>query len=708
MILGFLFLAAGLTFPEATRGGDVCTAKSADFRPIKQCRPSPSAAFDAVANDYFVWRSDKNTFVWLGKSERGGRVAFDPETTAFVSLQVRHADARSLGKSDTTVMLRNASGMLWSVPFDSKKVEQLRTLALPPGRYDVWIVTPGYLTASRFGIVAKAGSVMNVPAIDLDRLPRVSGAIRDAQTGAPVATAEIESDAGVIRSDAQGRFSLSLVKSSEEQHIVVRAPGYATRDVMLQLTRIGSGEIPPILLSHGGSLHLTVSRPDCTADCETTARLFLRRDSIKPFGDLKEVGRKSNAGQKMEYRFDALSKGKYVVLLEGKGPLQRKISTFAIDDGEVTEGDVALQDFVLKGIVTLRNAALANGKLTFSSNVLLWSGELRTNDSGEYFAKLWEAGSWIVKVEVPGEKLLFHQFRQLDNKAEQFWDVSIPTRAIVGRVVDAKSGEPIAGADIRDDISSDRPRMESGRTDDEGKFRFAMLEPSRHTIHVSAVGFLERESHAQIAEGDTELELRIELNRGIQVFYKIVDPQGAPIPNAELYDWVGNSGLENRDSYVSDAWGLVSVPLEPGDEKPVYVMTRSGSFRVVLAEANTKTTAEKPIVITMPAPSASLTVLAKTKSRPAAEERFLVRVDGRFLPPRMWDLITGSFGAEPTRTDQNGRLELPALPPGTYEFWPYRSLEELHALFRTIYAKKPARAVLAPGPNVVEINVGGE
>ena len=708
MLLALLFLAASAgPFPETARGGDVCTARSADFRSVTQCKASPSAAFDAGANDYFVWRSDKSTFVWLGKSARDGRVTFDPDATAFVSLQVRHADARSLGKSETRVTLQNASGTTWTVPFDSKKIEQLRTVALPPGRYDVWIATPGYFTASRSGIVAKSGSVTNVPAIDISRLPRINGVVRDARTGTPIAAAEVESEAAVTRTDADGHFSLSPSRHAEELHLTVRAPGYASQDVMLRTRRIGT-EIPPILLSHGGSLRLTVTRPECTADCETTARLFARRDSMMPGGVWKEVGRKTGTGQRLEYRFDALSKGKYAVLLEGKGPLQRKVSTFSIDDGEVTDGEVALRDRTLKGIVTLRNSALAKRKLTLSSNQILWSGDLRTDDDGEYSAKLWEAGSWSMRIDVPGETRPFLDSRELDDKAENYWDVSIPARAIVGHVFDAKSGEPVVGADIYDLMMTDRPGTMYGKTDDEGKFRLSMLGAGRHNLRVSAPGFLDRESRVELAEGDTDRDLRIELDPGIRVFYRIVDPQGAPVANAELYDWVGTSGLENRDPYLSDAWGLVSVPVQPGEQKPVYVMTRSGSLSVILAEATAKTTAEKPIVITLPAPLASLTVLAKTKSRPAAEVRFLVRVDGRFLPPRIWDLFTASFGGEPTMTDPNGRLDIPSLPPGAYEFWPFRSLQELHALLRAVYTRKPARAVLAPGQNVVEINVGGE
>src|SRR4029079_14956273 len=123
---------------------------------------------------------------------------------------------------------------------------------------------------------------------------------------------------------------------------------------------------------------------------------------------------------------------------------------------------------------TIGKSALANGKLNFSSNHLLWSSDLRTDDGGEYSAKVWDGGSWTMRVDVPGEKRPFYSFRALDNKAEHYWDVSIPTRAITGHVVDAKSGEPVVGADVYDLYTGERSGTMSVTADEEGKFRLAM------------------------------------------------------------------------------------------------------------------------------------------------------------------------------------------------------------------------------------------
>jgi len=130
------------------------------------------------------------------------------------------------------------------------------------------------------------------------------------------------------------------------------------------------------------------------------------------------------------------------------------------------------------------------------------------------------------------------------------------------------------------------------------------------------------------------------------------------------------------------------------------------AFSVVLADSATKTSAETPIKITLPSPVAGLTLLAATKSGPEAGVRFLVRFDGQFLPPRIWDLVTGSF-SRVALTGQDGQLTIPSLPAGTYEFWPYQTVDELRDLFRSVYTRAPARVVLSPGPNTIKIDVNG-
>jgi hypothetical protein len=144
--------------------------------------------------------------------------------------------------------------------------------------------------------------------------------------------------------------------------------------------------------------------------------------------------------------------------------------------------------------------------------------------------------------------------------------------------------------------------------------------------------------------------------------------------------------------------------LRQGGQKVIYAIAPSGSFNVTLITSSTNSSADAPIKITLPPPVAALALLATHKSAPAAGVRLLVRFDGRFLPPRIWDMVTGTLSRVAT-TGDDGRLTVPSLPTGTYEFWPYQTIEDLRDLFTSVYTREPTRAVLGPGPNTVKIAV---
>jgi hypothetical protein len=265
--------------------------------------------------------------------------------------------------------------------------------------------------------------------------------------------------------------------------------------------------------------------------------------------------------------------------------------------------------------------------------------------------------------------------------------------------------EAIADAEITDDVDSNISRMLLGVSDADGRFRLPMVDAGTHTIRVHSQGFLDSEPvQLQLSEADTQREVKIALDRGIRIFFQIVDSAGEPMPNVAIYDWVGAMGLENRSPYWSDAWGRVTVPLRQGEQKVIYAIAQSGSFNVTLITSSTNSSADAPIKITLPPPVAALALFATYKSAPAAGVRLLVRVDGRFLPPRIWDMVTGTLSPVAT-TGNDGRLTVPALPAGTYEFWPYQTIADLRDLFTSVYTRQPARAVLSPGPNTVKVAV---
>jgi hypothetical protein len=713
MLVSLLFLLANLntstpppaSLIETKHSGNVCSAGAPDFRESQRCRPTDQAEFAADPQSYFLWRSDKGAVVWLGRAEQESRLAFDASEAALISLRVRQA-APDLTKQQTTLTLKSLSGAVWIVPFTSEKLQQLRLLALPAGQFELIIRTPGYPTTVKRGLDARRGKVLELSPINIEHLPTITGVVHDYHTGEPIPGAEIRSGDTTTFSDSAGRFSLNTSSATQEISLVASATNYASQEIIVHS---GRKAVAPqqFLLTRGGSLRFIVQH-ECVDDCAATTRLFMRREMATFSDPWRLVAQKSGAGKNIDYRFDALVEGRYAVIVEGQSPLERSVSYLTLGRDEKKEQAIRLNDIRLKGVVTLGDLPLAKANLTLSTDEELWSGNVHTDANGEYSVRLWQGGTWGLTIDVPTERRQpFFSIRNLNDDADQSWDIAIPTRAITGRVFDRRTMEAIVGAEVVDHVVPHAPGKILSTTDQDGRFRLPMLPAGTHTISVQSEGFVSSEPiNVQLTEADAQREVPIALDRARRVFFRVANAAGEPAPNITVYDWVGALGLENRAPYWSDAWGLVSVPILQGEQKPIYVMDQSGSFSVALADSATKTSAETPIKITLPPPVAALTLLATTKSGPAAGMRFLVRFDGRFLPPRIWDLVTGSL-SRVALTGQDGRLTIPSLPVGTYEFWSYQTVDELRDLFTSVYTRPPTRVVLSPGPNTIKIDVDG-
>jgi hypothetical protein len=70
--------------------------------------------------------------------------------------------------------------------------------------------------------------------------------------------------------------------------------------------------------------------------------------------------------------------------------------------------------------------------------------------------------------------------------------------------------------------------------------------------------------------------------------------------------------------------------------------------------------------------SSSLRLMLKSEhGNPFAGLWLLVSIDGTVIPPAIaQQLVTRGFSL---RTDAEGSIALAHIPPGTYEFWPYRT-----------------------------------
>jgi hypothetical protein len=686
---------------EAEKPGNVCFSAEGDFRGNVTCRQTEKASFKGdLLQPFYVWRSESNAFLWIGRQQPPqSAVQFDQGSAARLTLRIVISN-RDDGIA-AVVKLVDRSRATWVLPFSIATLNQLRTISVPLGRYDLTIDVPGYWPEVLRGIGVRRGITTVVPTIRLIPLPRMSGVVRDGKSGEPIGGASIEmanGDSSTV-TDASGQFSLSFTSSS---YLTIRAHGYANRDVAVPAAR-GDLSLPAIYLSSGGRLRATVQR-ECTANCESTAIVYRRRDEEIPARRWKEVARRTSSGANAHYVFEGLDDGSYAFLLEGRGPLQKHVTYFAIHGDETSEQSTAVYDRTLKGTITLGSSPLSKAAIILSNDQLLWSARVETDEKGDYATAIWDDGVWTMRIEAPHETEPYFAVRNLSDVAEQFWDVAIPLRFIDGVVLDADSNDPVPGAHVVDEVASSGARFTA--TDADGKFRFAMVGVGGHALHVESPGYLDSSPiRIELNQSDAH-DLKFRISHGTLIHFRVIDENGNPLPSIELYDWVGDMGIENRSPYLTDAWGMTAIPVGKGKQKPVYVINRrSGSFAFAVADPSLSTSINKPMDVKLAPAIASLALRTTTHDLPIVGVQFLVRVNGTFLPPRMWDIATGVNGLTPTMTGLDGRLAIPHLPPGTYEFWPYRDLSELRRLFSSIYVVPPKRATLAPGVNVVDIEI---
>jgi hypothetical protein len=554
-------------------------------------------------------------------------------------------------------------------------------LALPAGTYRLAIAAPGYWTAVRERVVVRESASTELPPIVLEPLPRIAGIVLDGKTREPIVGATVAGeDGGAMHTGPDGRFLLPLPTGAGAS-VEVRAHGYAPRAVAVAHVREDT-TLPPILLAHGSGIRLTLERDDAG---DTSAVLLRRRDAAPPDRRWHEVATRRGIGRTFTWFFDGLDAGAYTLAVRGEGPLQRSSVVVNVVDEAVADVHLVVHDAMLRGTVTWGTSPVANAALTFSLPSLPDSGVLTADNHGEFRAVAWQGGFWSVRVHVAGEPEPFLALRRLGD-GDASWDIAIPRRELTGRVVDAVSGAGVAGARVTDNLAA---VITSG----DGSFRFGMAAAGVHLLGVEAAGYLDRAPlRVDLREDDTHCDVSLSLQRGVPAPLHVTDAAGQPIAGAEIYDWVGDLGVERRDPYVTDAFGDVAVPVEAGGRKALYAVTRSGAFAFALADA---AHADKPIDLVVDAPTASLTIEAPPNVQ------VLVRVNGRVLPPSIWDRIGWMEGVS-TSAAAVGRITLPRLPPGFYEIWTYGGAGDLRALLAAIQSGAvPARVTLQPGPNSV-------
>jgi len=364
--------------------------------------------------------------------------------------------------------------------------------------------------------------------------------------------------------------------------------------------------------------------------------------------------------------FDDLPPGSRELLVEGDAPLKvMSVMTF-LDAKQATRLRVAIPSGFVYGRFTLGGHALANREIVLDSAAESWRTRLTTAADGSYQSVVWRRGDYNVVLDGQSVGTL-----AIPEGLAPHVDVDIPDRHISGRVTTA-SGAPASDVVLALETNGMRHTMRRITTDADGGFTYIGVQAGKQTLRVSAAEGLLRPKpiEFQLGTADEQREVNVVLDDGVRRIVDVVDQHDAPGADVKVLCVAGG---EIRSSVTTTAKGEAAIDVPRGGGCTLYVLPREGALAI-------RRSASDPgrIRIALPSASAAIDLVARrTDGTALPEVSFVMRYNGEIVPLAVVREIGVLY------TDGDGVARLPRVPPGFYEFWPYRSDDEMAAIVET-------------------------
>lgn len=475
----------------------------------------------------------------------------------------------------------------------------------------------------------------------------------DGKSGADLARVTLDCRRVVCEADVHGRFHCTVPRSALDA-VCLEQPTFGRKRIELE-GRTGRIDLGDVLLQPGPAIR--VIKPLHVVLPERTTVSLMRGKT--------EVRQAESISGREEVEFAGLSKGKYDVVLAGPKPLQRK--RFPIDVGESGVSDVPLSidAYRLTGTLEYKKRGLPEAEVELTGE--LSHATLHADQSGRFNAELWAPDSFAVLVKSKEFPEPYGEMRRA-SVTDNDWQITVPSRRITGRVLDDETGKPIAGAiiSVQSTTNNGTRWSRSIHVREDGTFNLSGVAEGRYALvarHPSYVAADPHEIDIDRMMSDQEIELR--LARGVEVRVAVSDVEGKPVPEALVLHSAAPDG-ERMGRALTDIQGIAAVPVGAKATKTVFVLPRSGSFTYGNVSADK---AETGVPLRVPEGGSSLTVVALSASgdAPLAGLRIALRYNGQFLP-RAVLMALASIRGTAAVTNAEGRMSLPRLPAGQYDF----------------------------------------
>lgn len=242
----------------------------------------------------------------------------------------------------------------------------------------------------------------------------------------------------------------------------------------------------------------------------------------------------------------------------------------------------------------------------------------------------------------------------------------------------------------------------AGRTatsGDDGRFKFIGVKPGKYKLAGGGERGLSHETtHLEVAEAASSREVRLALRVQQELELEILSSRGLPAPRATIIELSGKKVASVRET---DDAGKVRLPRFGSGPRAIVVVAGDGTLH---AQPLPHDSEGSSLRIHMPPAAAMIEIVFESRDdhAPIAGVSLAMRYNGVLFPEEAIELMSRRMGVL-LKSGPTGRVHLPRVPAGMYEFWPIRSRSDLVAVLSGHPGAAPIVIPARPGDNVAKL-----
>lgn len=306
--------------------------------------------------------------------------------------------------------------------------------------------------------------------------------------------------------------------------------------------------------------------------------------------------------------------------------------------------------FVLTGTVLLGGEPLPGALVSLTGRELAVEREVASDYQGRFEIEDLEPATYNLGVAHGRELVVANRDVKLDGNRDVVIDL-VPAR-VSGRVVDAASGDPVAGALValvRLSETGEETNALSAASGEDGAFDFPRAPPGRYRVSVQRDGYAAATWQLDLADGAArrDLELEVRPTAGAEIWLRLAS--GGVPRSADVTVLDAGGGALLRESRPVEADGRLTLPkVPPGVFQLVIRSPGSAPRRVTLEVPGDalRLVLEPAGLIDVRVPDLVLSDAVATLELLGPDGRPFVSLDPYGMPTAAWRVVGGKARVE--------------------------------------------------------------